>query len=88
METSNLTTKEVEIYIMRLPEVMRLSGLSRSTIYKYVEEGLWPRPVQIGKRAVGWPSGEIEKVNRARIEGISNMDIIKLVQSITAERKM
>ena len=35
-------------------------GLSRSTIYRMMDAGNFPRPVQIGTRAVGWCSLEIE----------------------------
>lgn len=35
--------------IIRLKEVMDLTGLSRSTIYKYIAEGQFPVPVPLGK---------------------------------------
>ena len=40
--------------IYRLPEVISLTGLSRSSIYLriYVQE--FPKPIKIGRRAVGW----------------------------------
>ena len=40
--------------LIRLPEVMRLVGLSRSTVLKMVAEGAFPAPILIGKRAVAW----------------------------------
>ena len=43
-----------EMAILRLPEVKRLTGLSRSTIYKMISEGKFPRSVSLGSRAVGW----------------------------------
>ena len=39
--------------ILRLPAVKAGSGLSRSTVYLYIKQGLWPRPVSLGARAVG-----------------------------------
>lgn len=40
--------------ILRLPAVMKLTGLGRSTIYLYMKQGLFPQNVQITHRAVGW----------------------------------
>ncbi|MDR3411824.1 MAG: AlpA family phage regulatory protein, partial [Formivibrio sp.] len=40
--------------ILRLPNVLDRTGLSRSTVYQRVSEGRFPRPVSLGDRAVGW----------------------------------
>lgn len=45
--------------LLRLPAVMRETGLSRSSIYAAIKEGRFPRPVRIGKRAVAWRAEEI-----------------------------
>lgn len=48
--------------ILRLPKVKDRTGLSRSTIYSRVAEGLFPAPIKLGgKRAVGWLENEIEE---------------------------
>jgi prophage regulatory protein len=47
--------------ILRRPEVEKRSGLSRSTIYLYMTEGRFPRPVRLGKRAVGWRDSDIRR---------------------------
>ena len=52
---------------LRLPEVQARTGLSRSTIYVRLAQGLFPRPVSIGSRAVGWIETEIEAWMRERI---------------------
>jgi prophage regulatory protein len=44
---------------LRLPEVLTITGLSRSTIYKWVNEGDFPKPKQLGPRAIAWDSNEI-----------------------------
>lgn len=45
--------------ILRRPEVETRTGLSRSTIYSMMTEGEFPKPVLLGKRAVGWPEAAI-----------------------------
>ncbi len=45
--------------ILRLPQVLSLTGLSRSTIYLQISEDRFPRPIPLGPRAVGWLESEI-----------------------------
>ena len=46
--------------ILRLPSVKSRTGLSRSSIYLRVAENKFPKPVQLGGRAVGWVEAEID----------------------------
>jgi prophage regulatory protein len=46
--------------ILRLPDVKARTGLSRSTIYAYAKQGIFPKPILIGVRAVGWASQDID----------------------------
>jgi len=73
--------------ILRRKRVESETGLSRSTIYLYVTKGLFPRPVQLGPRAVGWPSAEVAALNAARIAGKSDVDIRSLVSKLEAARR-
>lgn len=73
--------------IHRLPAVKSESGLSRSTIYLRIAQGLWTKPVSLGARAVGWPSGEVAAINAARIAGKSDEEIRTLVVKLEAARK-
>ena len=54
--------------ILRLPEVKARCGLSRSTIYQRASAGTFPKPVNLGARAVGWLEGEVEAWLAAQIE--------------------
>jgi prophage regulatory protein len=47
------------ISILRLPEIMHATGLSRSSIYKHIDEGTFPKQISLGARAVGWVDSEI-----------------------------
>ncbi|MGF6153705.1 helix-turn-helix transcriptional regulator [Pseudomonas tolaasii] len=46
--------------IIRLKDVIGSTGLGRSTIYKYVAEGAFPKPVSLGDRCVGWVESEVQ----------------------------
>lgn len=54
--------------IIRLSEVLVSTGLARSTVYKYVADGSFPKPVSLGDRAVGWVESEVQDWVLARIE--------------------
>jgi prophage regulatory protein len=59
--------------ILRLPEVKQKTGLSRSSIYAMVANDTFPKPVQLGTRAVGWLENEISDwINqKAQMRGIA-----------------
>lgn len=54
--------------IIRLKEVIDSTGLARSTIYKHIGEGTFPKPVPLGDRCVGWVDSEVHDWILARIE--------------------
>ena len=43
-------------------------GLSCSTIYMMMSEGRFPRPIKIGRRAVGWRATDVEEWLKALTE--------------------
>jgi prophage regulatory protein len=53
--------------ILRLPQVVEATGETRSTIYKRIAEGEFPKPVKLGAKSVGWVEDEIAQYNEARI---------------------
>ena len=73
--------------ILRLPAVKSESGLSRSTLYLRITQGLWTKPISLGARAVGWPSSEVAAINAARIAGKTDMEVRALVKKLEADRK-
>lgn len=73
--------------ILRLPDIKRLSGLSRSSLYNRIKDGTFPKAIRLGPRAVGWPESDIEAVNRARIRGASEEEVRTLVSELERIRK-
>jgi len=47
--------------LIRIKEVQHRVGLGRSTIYRWMGEGKFPKPVQLGGYAVAWAETEIEE---------------------------
>ena len=72
--------------LLRLPEVIRLSGYSRSMLYALISQGLYPKPVKISERAVAWPSEEVEQMVQAIVAHSSKAQRKDLVVSIESRR--
>jgi len=51
----------MEQKILRLSQVKEITGLSRSTIYLRMSEGSFPKKIDLGARAIGWVSSEINQ---------------------------
>jgi len=45
---------------LRLPAVIRMTGLSRSTIYRRITERCFPAQVKLSERCAGWRESQIE----------------------------
>lgn len=46
--------------ILRIQEVIKKTGLSRSNLYDMVRKGEFPAPLKLGERASGWLVSEVE----------------------------
>ena len=60
--------------ILRLPDVMKMTGLSRSTIYASISQDVFPKQFHLGPRSVGWLKREIDEWVKQRIEISRNYD--------------
>lgn len=45
--------------LIRLPEVLELTGLSKSTLYRKIKEDQFPAPVSLGPGSVAWRKSEV-----------------------------
>jgi prophage regulatory protein len=56
------------VRMLRLPEVVNRTALSRSQIYRLIELGTFPKQVPLSERAAGWVEEEVDSWLRERIE--------------------
>ena len=47
--------------LIRIKEVMNMTGLSRSSIYTYKNKGEFPNPIQLSARSVAWVRVDVEQ---------------------------
>ncbi len=59
---------------------------SNTSIYGLIKDGLWPNPIRLGKRSVGWPDYEVKSICKARIAGWTDDQIRELVNQMHEER--
>lgn len=57
--------------ILRRPAVEARTGLARSTIYDWMKNGAFPKPVALGARLVGWRESDIEEWLAAREQKVA-----------------
>lgn len=55
---------------LRLPAVMEATGMSRTTIYKRIKDGTFPKPVQLGLRSVAWDQTEVAMWQQSLPRGV------------------
>ena len=86
MEKSNDTIIRQKRFI-RLPEVLTRTGYGRTTIYRKMEDGSFPKSLKLGgppidpnvfdSRAIAWIEDEVEQWMESRIEerGLGSADV-------------
>jgi prophage regulatory protein len=57
----------MSLSLLKLPDVIKLVGYGRSSIYSKIRRGDFPPPVRLGERSVAWSSEEIDAWIRERI---------------------
>ncbi len=70
MKRASVSTMTIEPFgdrfFARLPTVVRLTGLGRSTIYRMIAQDQFPAQIRLGARAVGWRWTDLERWSAQR----------------------
>lgn len=56
-----------ELSLIRMPEVLRRTQLSKATIYKMLGNGTFPKQVNLHERAVAFVAAEVDEWVQSRI---------------------
>lgn len=54
--------------ILRLKDVLDITGLSRATIYVHMSQGTFPHNINLGKGSIGWVESEVQEWIQLRIQ--------------------
>ncbi len=58
--------------IMRIKEVVKTTGVSRSTIYRWVAKGQFPKYVKLSPTSTGWYSDKVYEW----LESLDNSEVV------------
>ena len=58
------------IRLIRLKEVMAMTGLSRSYVYQLIGQGYFSQSISLGARAVAWVQSEVQQWIDRRVEQV------------------
>jgi prophage regulatory protein len=53
--------------LVRLPEVIARTGVSRSELYRRMAAGTFPMPIKLGQRLNAWPESSVDEWIEAQI---------------------
>jgi len=59
LENINPKLGDGPLRLIRLPMVISITGLPRSTLYQMIRAEEFPKSVMIGKRSVAWVESEV-----------------------------
>ena len=71
---------------LSLKEALTHQHRSRSSHLRDIENGLCTKPIKVGSRSVVWLANELEQIRAARIAGLPDSEIKKLVNRLHEER--
>ena len=73
--------------ILKISQVLAKRARSSSSHYRDIQNGLFTKPVNLGERAVGWPTSEVNILTAAQVAGLSEDEIRNLVAELHLKRK-
>jgi prophage regulatory protein len=72
--------------ILRRPEVLELTGWSKSTLYNRINSQQFVKSISLGQRSIGFISYEVDAVLQAMIEEQNPEKIKQLVSELIKQR--
>ncbi|MFT5716401.1 MAG: prophage regulatory protein [Oleiphilaceae bacterium] len=73
--------------VIRKPEIKVLTGLSTTTQFEQIREGLLPNYIKLGERSVGLFEHECVAIITARAAGKSDDEIRLIVKALIKQRE-
>jgi prophage regulatory protein len=57
------------VNILRHPQVLRITGLSRTTLWRLERQGRFPKRLRLASNSVGWLDADIQRWIESRPRG-------------------
>ena len=66
----------------RMADVVRITSLSRATVYRRIAEGKFPPPIHLGGRACGWSPSALQRwIDDPEGYNAANAESVQLIPS-------
>ena len=75
-----------KLSIQRKPDVLKQLGISATTLYARIQTNKFPPPINLGGRAVGWLSSEVETVIAAMAANVNDYKLEQVVDYLLEKR--
>jgi prophage regulatory protein len=56
----SLQIKETPKQLVKRKKVEELTSLSRSSLYRLMSDGIFPKPIRLGSKSVAWLKSDVE----------------------------
>jgi len=66
-DSSSKLSIPAEIKFIRMEELLKICGMSRSTVDQAIKDGKFPAPVKLGLRATAWVEDEVQTWAKERV---------------------
>lgn len=68
---SNTAAVTTRPRLLRRPEVEERTGLTRSTIYRWMKSGDFPQAVRLGPKMIAWREADIDQWIESKTKGVA-----------------
>jgi len=58
-ETNSFVASPLPQNFLNMKDVQSITGKSRSTLYRWINNGSFPEPINIGENSIAWPAESI-----------------------------
>ena len=63
------------MHILRTSDVISLTGLSRTKLWRLERQGKFPTRIRLGRNSVGWREEEVQNWVELRPRGMTQLDL-------------
>jgi prophage regulatory protein len=54
--------------ILRIADIVEMTGFSRRTIYNLMDSGEFPKSIHLTRRSIGWPKDDVDAWLQSKID--------------------
>lgn len=76
----------MSISFLRLPTMLQLLAIGKTTLYARISQGTFPPPVKFGSHMSAWPKHEVEAIMGAIMQNATEDELREVVVQLVKQR--